>query len=118
MYREGNLTLMVTNLKRSIRFYSEVLGLKQGNTIGEEWAEIDAPNLRIGLHPTQEKLNTSLIKNSMSIGLRVDDLDAAMEVLKNRGVTFLPLFQDQGAKIAPFYDPDGYPLYLIELKYG
>lgn len=118
MYRDANVTLMVSDMKRSIHFYKEVLGLKQGTSFGEEWVEMEAPNLKIGLHPTSEKLNTKLIKISMSIGLRVDDLDEAMELLKRRGVTFGPLFQDQGSRIAPLADPDGYPLYLIELKYG
>jgi catechol 2,3-dioxygenase-like lactoylglutathione lyase family enzyme len=118
MYKEGVLTILASDMKRSIRFYTETLGFKKGPEYGEEWAEVQIPGIRVGFHPTKEKPDLTGKRQSPSIGLSVDDLDEAMDTLKRRGVQFFGVRQDQGGRFAYFADPDGTPLYLIELKYG
>lgn len=77
----------------------------------------NARGVRIGLHPGGKR---PLAEHSRhyTIGLRVDDLDEAVATLEARGVVFQPSRQDRGSRIAYFADPDGNPLYLIELKWG
>ena len=54
----------------------------------------------------------------MSLGFQVDDIASSKKALESRGVRFEPRVQDRGAIIENFFDPDGTPLYLIELKWG
>ena len=42
MISSGNATISVSNLDAAIRFYTEQLGLRLTNRIGDRWATIDA----------------------------------------------------------------------------
>ena len=83
----------------------------------DKWDEIDASGVRIGLHPGG-KLPLKEHSRHMSIGLRVDDLDAAKKTLEERGVKFVKAPRDEGLRLAYFTDPDGNPMYLVEVKWG
>jgi len=117
MFKSANLTVMVSDMKRALAFYAEALGLERGPQYGDEWAEVNAPGVKIGLHPGGKRPFADHARH-YSIGLQVDDLDAAMATLTARGVAFLPSPSDRGSRLAYFTDPDGNPLYLIELKWG
>ena len=47
----SNVTLMVASMARSVKFYTETLGLKLKVRHSSHWAEIAADGLIIGLHP-------------------------------------------------------------------
>ena len=117
MYKHANLTVMVSDMKRALAFYAETLGLERGRAYGDEWAEINAPGMTIGLHPGGKR---PLGEHSRhySVGLQVDDLDDAMRKLSAKGVAFTPAPSDKGLRLAYFTDPDGNPLYLCEVKWG
>ncbi len=53
---------------------------------------------------------------NVSIGLGVQELDSAVDILKSRGVQFQPITEEKAARLAHFSDPEGDPLYLIELE--
>ena len=42
MISGGNITVMVSNMDASVRFYTEVLGMKLTNRFGDHWATVDA----------------------------------------------------------------------------
>src|SRR4051812_36473480 len=111
------LTVMVSDMKQSLQFYCETLGMKPCPRYKDEWAEVEADGFRIGLHPGG-KLPLKPHSRHYSIGLQVDDLDKAMKGLKERGVKFTDAPEDRGVRLAYFNDPDGNPLYLIEVKWG
>jgi catechol 2,3-dioxygenase-like lactoylglutathione lyase family enzyme len=116
MFKTSNVTLLVSDMNRAIKFYAETLGLQLISNYGGEFAVLESNGLRIGLHPGKkagEKLN-----RDMSLGFQVEDMSAAKKTLEARGVAFEKRVQDRGALIENFYDPDGTPLYLIELKWG
>jgi catechol 2,3-dioxygenase-like lactoylglutathione lyase family enzyme len=116
MFKTSNVTLLVSDMNRAIKFYTETLGLKLLSNYGGEFAVLESNGLRIGLHPGKkpgEKLS-----RDMSLGFQVEDMFAAKKLLESRGVTFEKRVQDRGALIENFYDPDGTPLYLIGLKWG
>jgi len=117
MYSESNVTIIVSDMKKALAFYRDALGFNFVRGFGDEWQEVEAPGVRIGLHPGGK---APLIEHSrhMSIGLRVDDLDAAMKTLGDQGIKFTSMPKDRGSRIANFTDPDGNPLYLIEIKWG
>jgi catechol 2,3-dioxygenase-like lactoylglutathione lyase family enzyme len=117
MIVQSNVTIQVKDLKRSIRFYTDVLGLKQGPSSGVE-ASIDAVGVHICLRSGTAPGRAPGPEGPISIGLRVEDLQAARRTLAARGVRFRKGPSDRGALLEYFSDPDGTPLYLIELKWS
>jgi catechol 2,3-dioxygenase-like lactoylglutathione lyase family enzyme len=118
MFEQCNVTVMVADMDRAVDFYTQALKLPLGNRYGNEWAEIHAPGVTIGLHPQNEGIS-GVATGNISIGFQVEDLGAAVAELQQRGVII-----DDGAirdggtdRIVNFADPDGTPLYLIELNW-
>ena len=99
----------VTDMARARKFYEGVLGLKAtyhaGEPGGMEWTEYDIANgtLSIGAgapgwKPTAE---------GCSVGLEVEDFDAAIAHLKANGVKFhMEPFPTPVCRMAFIYDPD------------
>jgi catechol 2,3-dioxygenase-like lactoylglutathione lyase family enzyme len=118
MFEQCNVTVMVTDLDRAIDFYTEVLKLPLRNRYGNEWAELQAPGVTIGLHPQSERISGGATGN-LSIGFQVRDLAAAIGDLRQRGLTLddSAIRDGGGDRIVNFVDPDGTPLYLIELNW-
>jgi catechol 2,3-dioxygenase-like lactoylglutathione lyase family enzyme len=117
MIKEANVTVIVSDMSKSIQFYTDTLGLQLKFQAGNEWAEVTAPGLTIGLHPTvREHGSKPGTSESFSIGFIVDNLQKDMAALKSKGVVFSPnIIQDGPVKIAFFADPDKNPLYLSEV---
>lgn len=107
-----NITVMVSDMDNAVRFYTETLGLKLGQRYENHYAEIEAPGLRIGLHPASDKLVKG---NNISIGLGTTDFEAALAELNAKGIE-TKVQQDDWGRIANFTDPDDNPFYLAELK--
>jgi catechol 2,3-dioxygenase-like lactoylglutathione lyase family enzyme len=99
---------MITHMDTSIRFYTETLGLTLKSRYGDHWAEIEAPGLTIGLHPTSMEIIPS---NNLQMGFRVKNLEEAVADLKAKGVVFASL-DDENIRLASFTDPDGNAMYL------
>ena len=119
MFANGNITVYVTNMDRSVRFYSETLGLKLLYRFGDHWASIEAAKgLTIGLHPSSAHAPAGR-KGSMSIGLELNGkMEDAVRELESRGVRFSSISgEGKAGKFAGFEDPDGNPLYLAELNW-
>ena len=57
---------------RAVDFYTNKLGFKQTVRYGNEWAEIEAPQLRIALHPTRGK--EMVYSHNMQLGFAVADI--------------------------------------------
>jgi catechol 2,3-dioxygenase-like lactoylglutathione lyase family enzyme len=120
MFAGGIVTVFITEMDRSVRFYTEQLGLKLLQRYGNEFAIVDGGHgLTIGLHPANSAAPAGEKKSGISIGLyltgRIQD---AMTALERRGVSFDGPVVDEGktGKFAYFTDPDGNSLYLAEMK--
>jgi len=112
MFKRGIVTLMIENMDRAVKFYTETLGFKLRERYNNDWAEIEGPDLTIGLHPNKGK---KLHAQGVSLGFQVKDVAEAMVALEQKGIHFQT--QDAGyVKMAFFKDPDGTPLYLAQLK--
>ena len=108
----GNVTVMVSELDKSIDFYTQTLGLVLKANYGGHYAEVTGPGITIGLHPGGKANRTN---ESLSIGFSVRDFDQWVSGLEEKGV--VPNLKPDGwSRIAYFADPDGNPLYLIEAK--
>ena len=121
MISGGNPTLYVSNLERSLRFFTEVLGLRLRARPSEGWAEIDAGGgLILGLHPQSPQAATPGTRGAITVGLNVSEpLEQVVARLEARGVVFkIPILDNPKSpvRLAFFGDPDGNELYLCERK--
>jgi len=96
--RIAYITIGVSDLKESMSFYQDVLGLEKIS----EWptgAIFDIAGVELGLE----------LKAKPEIFLLVDDVDKAYLDLKDKGAKFFTEPKDQpwGARAATFTDPDG-----------
>jgi len=109
--KEANLTINVKDMDKSISFY-EALGMTLKNRWGNYYAQITAPGLTIGLHPSSQVSKGS---GQLSIGFTANDFDEAKKELEKMGVNVQPR-KEEGGQFIHFEDPDGTALYLIKPK--
>lgn len=113
--------LIVDDLDRALRFYTEVLGLKVGHRSGD-YAQLDTGATRLALY-TRSAMATILGMSleaprhdapGFEIGFKVADVDAAVNELIARGAAPVvpPTDRFWGQRTAYVRDPDGH---LIEL---
>ncbi len=111
----------VTDMARARSFYEGVLGLaptmQAGEPGGMEWTEYDIANgtLSLGAGAPEWKPTSS----GCSVGLEVDDFDAAIAHLKASNVTFhMEPFDTPVCRMAFILDPDGNALCIHKRKPG
>lgn len=109
-----NITFHVSNFQEAVSFYENILGLPK-KTLWHNYAVFDLCGIVLGLQPGGER---GVRRGVPDIYLQVSNLDEAYEELKNKGVRFLTLPEDQswGARTAKFADPDENEFILVELK--
>ena len=109
----------VQDLDASVTFYRDVLSLPLLDR-GDTWAYFDAGSGALlelysgGVAKTAPK---TADQQSIILGLRVDDLDAAIAELSAKGVQFLPedSGEEGGERWAHFYDNEGNRLGVKEV---
>lgn len=106
------VNIMISNMDKAIEFYQDKLGLELINRYGDHYAEIQAPDLLIGLHPTSEKIVQG---NNLSIGFGVVEFDSTIKELESKGIEF-NIEQDGWIRLAHFTDLDNNQLFLAERK--
>ena len=106
-------TAVVSDMKRSIAFYRDVLGLPT-RFESPEWTEFDTLERTFVLHHTGMTAAPSDPGDENLAGhchpsFTVDDIDAYHERLTSKGVVCvcLPRIEDYGRKLAKYVDPDG-----------
>src|ERR1700674_1281181 len=117
MFSNGNATIFVSDMDRSVNFYTRILGLKLAQRFGNHWASVEAGKLAIGLHPASNQ-NPAGRDGSTIIGLELSgNIEDVIATMKQQGVKFRGgVSQDNAGKTAHFEDPDGKLLYMIQLK--
>ena len=127
-----DVRLLVDRFDECVRFYTDVIGLKLALRVPEDvYAELeaggshegsdegaDAHRLVIGIY--RRELMYDVIGSPydagaprtdfVSIGFRVDDVDASLRELRSRGAEVLTEAHDQaawGLRVAHLRDPDG-----------
>jgi catechol 2,3-dioxygenase-like lactoylglutathione lyase family enzyme len=111
--RTDFISVPVTDLERSTRFYADTLGLPRASTAGG-W-----PEFQLGENISLYLLDPTNIgqvfegPHTASIALRVPDVDTARKALEEKGVVFEGDTFDTGVcHMAIFRDPDGNSLML------
>ncbi|MEW6280748.1 MAG: VOC family protein [Candidatus Eremiobacterota bacterium] len=109
---------MVSDMRRSVDFYQNLLGLKlKFQTPG--WTEFDTGSTTLALHIAEPgtPAATEPRAGSCTFGFSVEDLDQTFQQLKERGVRFVrepELRQKEGIRLAVCLDPDGLPISLAQ----
>jgi catechol 2,3-dioxygenase-like lactoylglutathione lyase family enzyme len=121
------LLLVVSDMDRSRHFYRDVLGATVYREYGGTSCVLNFQGswllLVTGGGPTKDKPTVTFApptdpeKVSHELTIRVLDCQAAYEILKARGATFLTPPVDWGGEIRCFFrDPDGHLLEISEAK--
>lgn len=114
MIKEANITINVKDLDNSISFYKSI-GFTEQKRWGNHYAQLTAPGIVIGLHPTPD---SSLTGSSgiVSIGFTSDNFDETQSVLQKLSID-TEKRDEEGGRFLHFNDPDGTALYFIESKW-
>ena len=103
--------LWVQDFEASMRFYEQTLGLAQAYPGGGGWAEFVTGGHALCLHDGREGAASE--GKSTAFGWRVEDLDAAVAVLRAAGVAVDdPKPVTEGLRAAEFRDPSGNGLFF------
>jgi lactoylglutathione lyase len=119
----GYSRIVVSDLKRSVEFYRDVLGipLKFEN---DRWAEFATLGTRLALSAGAPPVPAIPMKDAdgtphagqVAIAFEVKNLDQVYQDLSAKGVQFVqpPTEQENGGKTAMLLDPDGLEIALGE----
>ncbi|WP_327034330.1 VOC family protein [Micromonospora ureilytica] len=113
------LTLLVTDLPRSLGFYRDVLGFSEVDQ-GAHNAVLASGATRIVLREVSGAAPIS--RRLVHVNLEVNDIEAAYEQLRESGVrfTYAPRVVNRGTKLegwaAAFRDPDGHGVALTQWR--
>ena len=109
------VAVAVSDKERSRKFYQETLELKPARTqMDGAWVEYDLGPITIGVgcHPAWKPS-----RDGTTIAFEVDDIDAAIDKLKGRGVIFdMEKSETPVCWMAQFRDPDGNKLVVHKRK--
>lgn len=117
MISSGNATIIVSDMDRSIQFYTDILGLKLTNRFGYDWATVSAgEGLTIGIHPASAKYPSPGTKGAIILGLDIDvPVEEAVRKLAQHGVSIKgSIVRSEPGNFANLEDPDGNEIYLWE----
>lgn len=112
--KDSNVTINIENIEKSISFYESI-----GFTLKERWsnhyAQLTAPGIMIGLHPTNES-STQRNSGGLSIGFTTEDFEETKTTLKQLGIKVIER-KEEGGEFLHFNDLDGTSLYFILPKW-
>ena len=111
------VAVAVTDKEKARKFYQETLELKLSTSAMDgAWVEYDIGPVTIGVgcHPAWQPS-----RDGTTIAFEVDDIDAAIAKLKERGVNFdMEKMETPVCFMAQFRDPDGNKLVVHKRKSG
>ena len=113
-------TLTVMDIERSLKFYQEVIGLPlkgRFNPPGLQIAFLGEGETAVELIQ-DAKVPVVDLRSPITLGFKVDQLEAAMEALKAKGVAIEagPFQPAPSTRFFYFRDPDGMRIQFVERK--
>ncbi len=124
MFRQVDyLMVMVSDMKRSIEFYRDKLGLPL-KFESKDWTEFQTGSTTLALHGGAapiERQGESQVESpagTCSIGFNVNNLEESFNDLKAKGVRFVmppTLREAEGIRLAVCVDPDGLPISFAQI---
>ncbi|MDW0122366.1 MAG: VOC family protein [Nitrososphaeraceae archaeon] len=112
----GAVILLVSNMEKSIKFYSETLELPI-KTRSKDWTEFFNNDTVLALHPAPKKKTILKTGSGTLVGFEVTDLDSTVKKLKERRVKFFKRPKEEPfGKHAIVQDPDGHLISIAEIN--
>jgi lactoylglutathione lyase len=122
--RIGAIILLVEDMKKSIDFYHNVLGMEKKQE-SEDWVEFLKQGTVLALHPVKKKSKTDEKQKSASritkggnvlIGFNFSDLESVCNDLSAKNVKFYKNLKNESfGKHAIIKDPEGNLISLAEM---
>ena len=112
-YKIGAVILLVSDMKRSTKFYRDTLGMKLKQQ-SKGWTEFSEGGTVLALHPARKKRIKK--NNGMLVGFSVSDFDDVVNGLKKKKAKFY-----KKPKKEPFgmhtiiQDPDGHLISIVQM---
>lgn len=110
-----------SDLDKAVEFYRDTLGLELLHHFDEvKWAEFSVGNVTLALNdPTAFDANTKAQTGGAAVSLAVEDVEAAINELKEKGVTVtIPTQETPVCHFACITDPDGNNIWIHQRKDG
>jgi predicted enzyme related to lactoylglutathione lyase len=112
-YKIGAVILLVSDMKRSTKFYSETLGMKLKKK-SKDWTEFSEGGTVLAIHPAKRKRIKK--NNSMLVGFSVSDFDDVINGLKKKKAKFFKKPKEEPfGKHAIIQDPDGHLISIMQM---
>lgn len=117
--------VFVSDMKRSVEFYRDVLGMPL-KFESPGWSEFATEGSTLGLHPGSPPTAATPVPGARAPagtcqpGFQVPDLEAFHREVMAKGIRCLqpPQMQDFGSKLAVYADPDGLCFSVAEASQG
>ncbi len=114
------VTIKVSDMEKSLHFYTQLLGLEVAAKFGGPEHQIvmlgkaEDAKVELVFEPGAKTQNPG---NGVSFGLETDNLDQLVALLKEQGKAVSgPVAPNPGIRFFFVQDPDGYTVQLIEHK--
>lgn len=111
--RIGAVILLVSDMKRSVKFYRDTLGMEMKEK-SKDWTEFSTRGTVLALHPSRKKRFSK--SKTMLVGFSVSDFDDVCNGLKKKRVKFYKKpRQEPFGKHAIIQDPDGHLISIVQM---
>jgi len=114
----GNVTVVVKDLDKALKFYRDRLGLRLAFFDKKhDWLCFDTGGAALSLTVPWNKRSKKLVGRRTGVSFYVQDLKKTYAALKKKKVTFslAPRKEPWGGSLANFEDPDGNRFFLLEM---
>jgi predicted enzyme related to lactoylglutathione lyase len=106
----------VSDLKRARQFYEGILGLTPSESTSDFWQEYDLENGTFGIGAAPDSAPDYYKNRGSSLAFEVEDLDAALEKVKQHNVTILQEPMNYPAcRMFVISDPDNNVIFMHQL---
>jgi predicted enzyme related to lactoylglutathione lyase len=111
------IILHVKNLSAAVKFYKNMLGLKQLDN-QPKWKSFDLGGTILGLEPWHPGTEDERpLKYGIALGFEVSDVDKRLAELEKKGAHILVEPRDETfGRYAEIVDPEGYVIMLYKTK--